>query len=57
MNDGDWFGESLASVGDLERAGVGDLAVRAPLDDARGAVWVLFLDGVPATPTATVPWT
>ncbi len=50
----DFFGTSVASLGDLDGDGVGDLAVGAPLDDDggenRGAVWVLFLDGVPACP-------
>ncbi|MEE8156072.1 MAG: integrin alpha [Phycisphaerales bacterium] len=57
LDDGDWFGSSLASLGDLDGDGVGDLAVGANLDDdggnARGAMWVLFLDGVTQTPC---PW-
>ena len=48
----------MASLGDLDGDGVGDLAVGARLDDDggnppeadRGAVWVLFLDGVGACP-------
>jgi hypothetical protein len=43
----DWFGSSVASVGDLDGDGVGDLAVGAEGDDdggpTTGAVWVLFL--------------
>ncbi len=50
LDDPDYFGFSGASLGDLDGDGVGDLAVGALLDDdggiARGAVWVLFLDGV-----------
>jgi len=45
----DAFGE-VASLGDLDGNGVTDLAVGSVLDDDggrdRGAVWVLFLDGV-----------
>ncbi len=48
------LGESVASLGDIDGDGVGDLAVGADRDDDggggnshRGAVWVLFLDGVP----------
>jgi hypothetical protein len=54
LDDDDHFGKSAASLGDLDGDGVGDLAVGAHGDDdggpARGAVWVLFLDGVPACP-------
>ncbi|MCH8852036.1 MAG: FG-GAP repeat protein, partial [Planctomycetes bacterium] len=49
LDDQDWFGWGVASLGDLDGDGVSDLAVGAILDDdggdARGAVWVLFLDG------------
>jgi len=53
LDDGDAFGVSVASLGDLDGDGVGDLAVGAHLDDdgcteppdcQRGAVWVLFLN-------------
>ena len=44
----DIFGFGLASLGDLDGDGVGDLAVGAIRDDDegrdRGAVWILFLD-------------
>ena len=48
LDDYDRFGKSMASLGDLDGDGVGDLAVGAWLDDDggvnRGAVWVLFLN-------------
>ncbi|MCH8148318.1 MAG: FG-GAP repeat protein [Planctomycetes bacterium] len=41
----------MASLGDLDGDGVGDLVLGLGLDGdggpRRGAVWVLFLDGVP----------
>ena len=48
LDDSDAFGFSVASLGDLDGDGVGDLAVGAPRDDDgfahdRGAVWILFL--------------
>ncbi len=50
LDDDDWFGHSVGSLGDLDGDGVIDLAVGAVQDDdggnGRGAVWVLFLDGV-----------
>ncbi len=58
LNDDDRFGTSVTSLGDLDGDGVGDLAVGAEADDDggenRGAVWVLFLDGVPAP--GKCPW-
>ncbi len=39
------FSFAVASPGDLDADGVGNLAVRASGDDDGGAVWVLFLDG------------
>jgi hypothetical protein len=54
LDNEDFFGTSVASLGDLDGDGVGDLAVGAHGDDdggtIRGAVWVLFLDGVPCDP-------
>ena len=48
QDDFDQFGTSLTSVGDLDGNGTADIAVGAHLDDdggdARGAVWVLFLN-------------
>ena len=48
LADDDQFGTSVASLGDLDGDGVGDLAVGAILDDdggpKRGAVYVLFLN-------------
>jgi hypothetical protein len=49
LNDADWFGYSLAPLGDLDGDGVVDLAVGAVNDrdggsGNRGAVWVLFLE-------------
>jgi hypothetical protein len=48
LKDGDEFGSSVASIGDLDGDGVTDLAVGAPYTNDggtdRGAVWVLFLD-------------
>ncbi|UCG53332.1 MAG: FG-GAP repeat protein, partial [Candidatus Latescibacterota bacterium] len=51
LADGDYFGTSLAAIGDLNGDGVNDMAVGAigddgngsPPDADRGAVWVLYL--------------
>ena len=47
LDDNDRFGQSVASLGDLDGDGVGDLAVGAYGDDDggnnHGAVWILFL--------------
>jgi cysteine-rich repeat protein len=48
LDDGDRFGASVASIGDLDNDGNRDIVVGADLDDDggtdRGAVWVLFLN-------------
>ena len=52
LDNGDIFGGSVASIGDLDGDGVPDLAVGAQGDDDggttnssdRGAVWILFMD-------------
>jgi len=48
LDDVDLFGQAVAGPGDLDGDGTPDLAVSATLDDdggdARGAVWVLFLN-------------
>ena len=48
LDHSDVFGGSVASIGDLDGDGAGDLAVGAVLDDDggsnRGAVWILFLN-------------
>ena len=53
LANGDYFGSSVASLGDLDGDGVADLAVGARLDDTggtygpvsnRGAVYVLFMN-------------
>ena len=49
LDDSDWFGSSVASLGDIDGDGVEDLAVGVRRDDDgggdRGAVWILFLNG------------
>jgi len=48
LHNGDYFGSSVANIGDLDADGCNDIAVGAYLDDDggsnRGAVWILFLD-------------
>jgi len=48
LDDSDYFGSSVAMLGDLNSDGVTDIAVGAYLDDdggsGRGAVWILFLN-------------
>ena len=52
LDDRDQFGQSVGPMGDFDGDGVPDLAVGAIRDDDgggdHGAVWVLFLDDVPA---------
>ena len=47
LDENDFFGVGVASLGDLDGDGVVDLAVGAYFDDDgglnRGAVWILFL--------------
>ena len=60
LDDGDQFGISIASLGDLDGDGPSDhaLAVGARLDDDgganRGAAWILFLDVDTENPIVTV---
>ncbi len=48
LQDGDYFGSSIAGIGDLDADGIEDIAVGATGDDdggtERGAVWVLFMN-------------
>ncbi len=48
LANSDWWGKSVAHIGDLNNDGVEDLAVGAPGDDTggstRGAVWILFMN-------------
>ena len=55
LEDAEYFGTSVALLGDVDGDGIGDLAVGAPYDDDgatgsagpdsdRGAVWILFLN-------------
>ncbi|MEE9466040.1 MAG: hypothetical protein V3W14_10765, partial [Candidatus Neomarinimicrobiota bacterium] len=56
LDNSDFFGMSGAAPGDLDGDGVADLVVGALYDDDggtdRGAVYVLFLQEVPAIPTS-----
>ena len=59
LDNGDFFGSSVAAIGDHNGDGSIDIAVGAIFDDDggkpftdRGAVWVLFLDGGPGN----CPW-
>lgn len=48
LADGDFFGSSIAAIGDLDSDGIEDIAVGTTGDDDggadRGAVWVLFMN-------------
>jgi Ca2+-binding RTX toxin-like protein len=59
LSDGDLFGSSVTSLGDLDGDGVNDVAVGAIFDDAggsdRGAVHVLFLSELPQAESVTLP--
>jgi len=48
LNAGDQFGGAVASIGDLNDDGPGDIAVGASLDDSggadKGAAWILFME-------------
>ncbi len=48
LQDGDFFGSSIAGIGDLDADGIEDIAVGAIGDDDggtdRGAVWLLFMN-------------
>ncbi len=48
LDDNDWFGRSVAGLGDVDGDGVEDLAVGASADDdggsGKGAMWILFMN-------------
>ena len=48
LDDGDYFGSSVAGINDLDGDGIEDIAVGATGDDDggtdRGAVWILFMN-------------
>ncbi len=45
LENADYFGSSVTSIGDMSGDGVPDIAVGAPgTDIAQGAVWILFLN-------------
>ncbi len=54
LDDHDWFGSAVGGLGDLNGDGIADLVVGSRFDDDgggnRGAIYVLFLDGLPVTP-------
>jgi hypothetical protein len=53
LDEMDVFGTTVASLGDLDGDRLPDLAAGVPGDDDsgldKGAVWMLFLDGIPST--------
>jgi len=57
LNDSDYFGVSVANIGDLDGDGVNAIAVGAYGDDeggsGRGAVHIIFLDGILPDSTST----
>jgi len=61
LDDEDYFGISAAGLGDLNGDGIQDLAVGAFYDDdggsARGAIWNIFLEGLPPCSVVTTSLT